>query len=620
MSDDPYDMPDAEPDKADAGTADVTPDPDVKDCPLILLGFLEDKVVLALPEGELRFVSAPRMASHLKTDLFVGVAGRVFLAMFKNGKGEFQRERAAAWVVEKCRAMGRWDEERVERGPGVWPTPEGVVVHAGNAIGRYPFAKQDWMSIADALRAVRSGPIWQLAPPHPRPGEPAPVEVGRELRRALNQWSFSLLGDQGLSEADVVLGFQGSALLGAVPAFRPHLSLSGGPGTGKTTLSRFLQAAGSANAGELLDSFTEAGFRNSLSGKARAVYLDEAEPSPDGQGPVEKAMELLRRMSTGEGSARRSGDTGGRAVATTAVGAVCLAGISPVAIGDAMSTRMVEVRLKLLGAAKGGADDRLMASIDWARKASPGLLARAVRDVDRYRNDVSRMKAALGETGRLPRTADLIAALAAGRRLLVEDEPLTLETAREEVTLWSALIEARDESSEAQNVGQACLARLFATNSGQHDHDRHLTLGEIVEAAATTPGHRENVLKAWGLIVENGWPGTDFPGPWMFVSTNHVALKKAFAGSDFPRWTKSLEHLEDLGERYAPRRPPKGSSQNRRFGLHQSKFLAVPLAPWLGKPIAVGVDPRAATPFDPPDWDARGGVASRDASQGEDHD
>jgi hypothetical protein len=58
---------------------------------------------------------------------------------------------------------------------------------------------------------------------------------------------------------------------------------------------RLLQAAGSANAGDLLDSFSEAGLRNGLSGEARALYLDEAEPSVDGQGPVEKALEVLAR-------------------------------------------------------------------------------------------------------------------------------------------------------------------------------------------------------------------------------------------------------------------------------------------------------------------------------------
>lgn len=612
MSDD-YDMPDAEP---DADAAEVWIEPELASCPVIPLGFYDRMVVLALPQGELREEPAYRLGSMLKTDLFVGREGRVFLSVFKNKKNEFQREKAAAWLVEKCRDAGRWDENRPRRGYGVWPSLEGPVVHAGDAVGRWPFRREDWRSVADALRDTRDGPIWLLRPPTPRPGKPASVEVGRELRTKLGLWSFAAVGDRGLSEADVVLGWQGSALLGGVPSFRPHLSVSGGAGTGKTTLSRLMQAAGSANAGELLDTFTEAGIRNSLSGEARALYMDEAEPSPDGQGPVERAMEILRRMSTGEGSAGKKGDTGGRTVSTTAVGAAYLASIFPVAIGDAMATRMVEVRLRPLGKAKGGADADLKAAIDWAREVSPALLARAVRDIDRYRSDVSMMKTALGETGRLPRTADLIAALAAGRRLLLEDQALSLDAAREEVALWSALISGREETSATQNPGQACLSRIWAMNSGQHAKDRHLTIGEMIEEEATSPGYHDKVLKTFGLIVENGHPTAERPGPWLLISTNHPALAKGLAGSLFANWKGVLEHLGDLGDEYAPQHLGKP----KRFGMHQSRALCVPLTPWLGKPIAVGVDPKAATPFDPPIWDKPKGAVSRPASHEESHD
>ncbi len=611
MTDDTFDMPEADPD-ADVAGADITPDPEVNDCPLILLGFYDDKVVLALPEGELRHVTAYRLGTMMKTDLFVGKAGRIFLSLFKNKKQEFQRERAAAWLVEKCREAGRWDENRPKRGLGVWPSAEGPVVHVGDAIGRWPFGKKDWMSVADALRATGAGPIWMLRPPGPRPSKPAGSDVGAELLKKMKMWSFALLGDKGLSDADVVLGWQGSALLGGVPGFRPHLSVSGGSGTGKTTLSQFMQAAGSANAGELLDQFTDAGIRNSLSGEARALYLDEAEPTPGGDGPVEKVMEILRRMSTGEGSSGRKGDIGGTSVSTSAVGAAYLASIYPIAIGDAMATRMVEVRLRPLGAAKGADKAKLTEAIEWAREASPGLLSRAIRDVDRYRNDVAMMLTALGESKQLPRTADLIAALAAGRRLLLEDQALTLDAAREEVVLWSALLENREEASTAQNVGQACLSRLWATNSGQHSHDRHLSLGEIVEEAAVSSGYRSDLLKAWGLKVENGHAGSDIPGPWLIVSTNHPALKRAFAGTDFANWSKTLEYLSDLGATYAIHR----FKTPQRFGIHQSRALAVPLTPWLGRPVVVGVDPKAATAFDSPVWDRNVPPASHDASHG----
>ncbi|MET4683699.1 hypothetical protein [Brevundimonas faecalis] len=618
---DSYVMEDAEPDTETKSGA-IWVDPKVEDCPVIPLGFEGGYLWFALPEGELRREPAAKIPGMLKTDLFVSFQGRVFLAQWRDPDGKLQRDMAAQWFNDQCRKAGKWDADRPQRGYGVWPTPDGPVVHAGDAVGRWPFGEEDWRSVAEALRVgvgKRSGPLWLLRPPAPRPGKPATLADGLKLRELMEMWRFAPLDPQdpeGLSEADALIGWQGTALLGAVAPFRPHASVSGGAGAGKTTLSRLLQAAGSANAGELLDSFSEAGLRNGLAGEARAIYLDEAEPSADGQGPVEKAMEFLRRMSTGEGANRRQGDTGGRTTAQTAVGSAFLASILPVQLGDAMATRVVEVRLRPLGKAKGGADDALQEAIEWAREASPRLLARAVREAGRYRSDVRLIKAALGEAGQSPRAADLVAALAAGRRLLLHDDALTEETARGEAAKWSALIQSREESSSAQNPGQACLSRIWAINSGQHQKDRHLTIGELIQENLEVPGTHANVLKAFGLRVENGHGHHDRPGPWLIISNNHPALARALAGSHYANWRGVLEHLADLGEPYAPRHMPKPV----RFGMHQSRAQAVPLTPWLERPVAVGADPGEISPFDKPVWDGVTDRPSRPASHGETHE
>ena len=611
---DSYDMPDADPD-TEVKNGAVWVDPDPAACPVIPLGFSGGYVHFALPEGELRREPASKIAGMLKTDLFVSVAGRVFLALWRDQEGKLQRDMCAQWFVDQCRRRGRWDENRPERGLGVWSTPDGIVVHAGDALGRWPFKDDDWTPVAAALREIGSGPVWLLRPPAPRPGKPASVADGDHLRALLDMWQFAPLGD-GLTEADVVLAWQAIALLGAVPPFRPHIAVSGGAGAGKTTLSRLMQAVGSANAGELLDQFTEAGIRNSLSAEARALYLDEAEPSQDGQGPVERLMEVLRRMSTGDGSHGRKGDIGGRSVNTSAVGCGWLASIFPVAVGDAMATRVVEVRLRPLGAAKGGADAAIAEAMAWARETSPRFLARAIREAGRYLSDVSLIKQALGEGGRTPRTADLVAALAAGRRLLLADAPLTLETAREEAKLWQALIKGREESSATQNPGQACLSKILTLSSGQHRHDRHLTVGEMVFEELESRGTHEKVLKQLGLKVENGWPGADLVGPWLIVSTNHPWLVRNLAGTPYANWRGVLDHLADLGDAFAPQTVPKAV----RFAHHQSRAIAVPLTPWVEKPVAVGVDPATETPFEAPRWDRPSRPASQPASHGENHD
>jgi len=608
---------------ADKGTTAYV-NPKVEDCPVIPLGFLGGDVVFALPEGSIRREKAARIAQMLRTDIYASVAGAMFLGNWRDEEGKIQLQEAARWLVRQCRERGVWDENRQERGYGVWAGDDGPIVHCGDAVGRWPFGPDDWRPVAAALREDIDGPLWLLRPRTARPANPATVKEAKNLRAALNLWSFSPLdprAPEGLSQADALFGWLGVQLLGAWPRFRPTVNVSGGAGTGKTTLSRLMQAAGSANAGDLLDSFSEAGLKNSLSGEARGLFLDEAEPSTDGQpGPVEKALEVLRRMATGEGSSGRKGSINGGTVSTSAVGCAYLASIFPVPLGDAMATRTLEIRMGRLDGRKGTTDDDLEAAIEAARAASPGLLARALREAKRFRADVAAIKAALVETRQAPRAADLIASLAAGRRLLLHDTALTEEEAREEARIWMGLAQARDERSSALNPGQGCLQYIWALNSGHLGHDRALTIGELIQEELEGPGARAGkVLKAWGLIVENGHAGTDRPGPWLLVANNHPALEKALHGTQYANWRGVLEHLADLGPSVAPR-PGDGP---KRFGMHQSRVLCVPLTPWLDRPVAVGADPREPHPFEPPRW-GRSEAASHDsshpASHGETHD
>ncbi|MFN7110310.1 MAG: hypothetical protein ACK4M2_01640 [Brevundimonas sp.] len=598
--------------------------PKVDDCPVIPLGHEGRDVIFALPEGSIRREPAGRIAQMLRTDIYASVAGSIFLGNWRDDEGKIQLQEAAKWLVRECRDRGVWDADRPQRGYGVWAGDNGPMVHVGDAIGEWPLGSENWRPVSEALREDVSGPLWLLRPKMARPSKAATIKQAQNIRAVLNLWSFSPLdprAPEGLSQADALFGWLGVQLLGAWPRFRPVVNVSGGAGTGKTTLSRLMQAAGSANAGDLLDTFTDAGLKNTLSSEARGLFLDEAEPSTDGQaGPVERALEVIRRMATGEGSSGRKGSINGGAVATSAVGCAYLASIFPVPLGDAMATRTLEIRMGRLDGRKGTTDDDLEATIEAARALSPALLARALRDAKRFRADVAAIKAALVESKQAHRAADLIASLAAGRRLLLYDTALTEAEAKAEAETWLGLAQARAERSSSQNPGQGCLQYIWAINSGHLGHDRALTIGELVQEELEQAGGRASrVLKAWGLIIENGHAGTDRPGPWLLVANNHPALEKALRGTEFANWRGVLEHLADLGPSVAPR-PGDGP---KRFGMHQSRVLCVPLTPWLDKPVAVGVDPREPTPFEPPRW-SRSGSASHDsshsASHGETHD
>lgn len=565
------------------------PNPPADESPVIPLGFFGGKVVFAMPEGEIREELASKLAGMLKTDIYACAAGASFLAYWRDSEDKLMRDLAVMWFVRKCREAGYYDKGRPVRSLGVWPDAGGgVVLHKGDAIWRWSaegvLTRQ---TIFEAMRADRSGPLYKLRPPAPQPGEAASCADGAWIRAQLDLWRFEAIGDEGLTGADVALGWMGGALLGAVAPFRGHLLAHALAGSGKSTLVGFIHGLLSALAGDIVDSFTAAGLRSALADMARPVLLDEAESAPGalGGGVVEQALELIRRMSTGAGGTRKQGDMGGGAVTQTAVGAVMLAAINPPRLGPADATRIVEIRLGPLSGSdlaedaprpRVATDAELTAGLARARELAPGLLGRALAQAGRYRADVAAMKAALGRAGESPRAADLVAMLAAGRRLLLFDEALDEAAADGEAAFWRPLLAQREASEVVSNVGSDAFSWLMNADSGQHSGDRRLTLGEIVTRWIKHEREREDVLKAHGLKI---WEDPDSKAPWLMVANHHPALEKVFRGTAWQDWRRSLSFLDALGPEYRTR-----AAKKQRFGLGvEQRALAIPLTPLLAK-------------------------------------
>lgn len=573
----------------------VFPNPPLEQCPVVPLGFDGPKVIFAMPEGEVRTELAARIGQLLKTDIFACADGQAFLSYWRDGEDKFQRDLATVWFVRKCREAGKWDSRRVQRGLGVWPGDPGeAILHRGGEIQRWrATGKPEVESIAQAMRR-RTGPMYLLRPPAPRPGEVASASDGAWLRRHMDAWRFEPLGDEGLTGADVVAGFVGLGLLGAVAPFRAHVLLGALQGSGKTTFLNFVHGLLSALCGEVINSFTDAGFRAEITGMARPVVVDEAESSAGdmGPGPVEQVLNYLRLMTTGSGANRKQVDTSGAGMgAQTAVGAVLMAAILPPRLDSALATRVAEVRMRPIetegdppeGLMRLG-DADLEAAAEKARQLSPALLARALRGATRYREDMAAVKAALVADGRSARTADLVAALAAGRRMLTTDTPLTAEEAEAEAAFWRPLLELREKTDAVSNPGADALAHLLNWDSGLQRNSHRVPLGDLVKWQAwPDPTHSPDpgILANHGLrIYADAGPG-GHPGPWLLVANHHPALARIFARTQWKDHRKALEYLDALDPEW-----PTWCAKPLNFGLGvKSRSLAIPLTPWKEKPF-----------------------------------
>jgi hypothetical protein len=582
----PRDIEDA--DEGDEYDLGAFPLPPLDECPVVFLGFYDGRVVFAMPEGEIREEAAAQIGRLIKIDIFNGVEGQSFLQYWRDRKHKFQRDLATIWFIRQCREAGYWDRSRPQRGLGVWPGEDGdVILHRGHELWTYAPGGVEIGSVAETMRERVDGPIYRLRPTRPAPEKPTSLADGQWARAQLDLWRFEDIGADGLTGADVLAGWLMCALLGAVAPFRPHMLMHALLGSGKTTLVFFVHGLLSALAGDVIDSFSPAGLKNDLAGMARPVIIDEAEASAAamGPGPVEQAMELLRRMATGEGGVRKQGDVGGGTVTQTAVGAVLMAAVNPVKLNAADASRVAEVRLLPLsspmrtatGASSGMASDGdLITAREKAKTLAPALLGRALAGAGRYLADVTALKAALLRGGHSPRASDLVAALAAGRRLLLADDVLDDAAADEEAKFWRGMLEQRESVDTVRNPGADCLAHLFSWPSGQHVQDRVVSLGELVEKWAKfrhgEVGDYVATLMHQGLrVYERGGE------PWLVVANQHPVLERIFERTRWPNWRSTLAYLDALGPEYETR--PTETSV--RFGVTKSRGIAIPLAPWL---------------------------------------
>lgn len=582
----------ADEEKADAKVQPFI-DPELALCPVVPLGFEGGKIVFAMPEGEIRREPAAKIGTMLRADIFACAKGQSFLTNWRDREDKFLRELCAVWFVRKCRAAGLWDASRPMRGLGVWPANDGqLVLHVGDRIWRLKSGKKfEDLSIFEALKD-RSGALYRLRPPAPRPTTAAKAEATAWVREWLDGWRFEPIGDKGLSGADVVAGWLMASLLGGFAPFRGHLLLHALAGSGKTELMLFVQRLLSALVTDNpIDSFSEAGLKNGLAGEARPVLIDEAEGGTGHGGPgvVERALELLRRMATGDGGNRLQGDIGGGTVTQTAVGAAMVAGITPPRLGPADASRFVEIRLLPLSGALRTRGE-LEAGKERAKALAPALLGRALKGAWRYRADVEAVTLAMVQAGEQPRSADLVAMLIAGLRLLLHDEPLTVETAAVEMARWRPLLESRTASESVSNDGLDALAHLMAADCGVTRHDKRMTLGQVVERWATHDNEHADVVVAYGLKVlkEAGPDGR--PGPWLLVANNHPKLEHVFRGTKWSDWRRALSYLDAVSPEHRTWSPPT----SQRFGLGvKQRCIAIPLSPWLEIHAAVPRDREA---------------------------
>lgn len=449
-----------------------------------------------------------------------------WLARYPGPKG-MNVHGAADYIKRQCAEAGVFDPS-VIRGRGAWWDAGRTVVHMGNHL-IVDGARQTIEDFGTEFIYESGVPLMKGKLPHPLSGAEALAFL--ELCRTL-RWREPWMGNY-------FAGWCVCAMVCGALAYRPHIWLCGGSGSGKTHVegqivfpvmgSLLLRCQGVS---------TEAGIRRALRCDARPVWFDEAETEGgwDRQ-RLQQVMNLVRAASSEDAPAILKGSMSGGEGAVRFLARFCMAfsSINPQLRQQADANRIMVLELE------GDSDQSESAKVERKQQYEAllamerevltpeftlRLLTRCVKLIPQIRENAITYSRAAVEFGGTQRLADQIGAVLSGLHALHRTDLVTHEDARayllrnnwarDQVRQDPAM---RDENRLVQEVFQHVLT-IRLGNGASYER----AIGDIVAYVA---GKQEDgnlildaataELKRRGIIWEKGY---------VWFADRHTELEK----------------------------------------------------------------------------------------------
>jgi len=424
--------------------------------------------------------------------------------------------RASNDLIAGCQARGRFDPNRV-RGMGVWLDKGRVVVNTGERLiingkerGLYwPEGESIYVQSTHKMPAMR---------------EPATTAECDPLYKALRKlkWADPI-------SAILLLGWIAtSRIAGALPV-HPHIWLTGGSGTGKTTVEGEIilpALGGSACIMQVQGGTTEAGIRQTLRASSIPMLFDEFEStSKSTTGRHEAIVELLRNTWSATSGQIVKGSAGGASQCFNLSFSAMVSSIGVNLNTDADRSRFSVLELLPHG---DGEDDweslrSLMDQINvelghkiFARMV--GMVPQVLACYEVFRKEIAAVSR--------QRMGQQLGMLFAGAWMLMSDTVASKEDAADLVGHFK--LGAENEERIPEEV--ACLKHLL-TQIVRFDVERNESV-TIQQAISEEKYHQE--LRKYGILVER---------KAIFIAETHAWLASRFADTQWANWTRHLRRL-----------------------------------------------------------------------------
>jgi len=469
---------------------------------------------------------------------------------------------AAEWIFKRAHSRGIYDPTRV-RGRGAWTDEGSAVYHHG------PFLTVDGKRTE--LANFESGYVYPRARELPKPHEnPLTAEEGAELVRIASLPRWTMPGSAALMAGWVML----ASICGAL-TWRSHIWITGGAGTGKTTLQKLF--CGGLTRGIAIyaqGNSTEAGIRQRLKGDALPVLVDEFESNNEAERRrVENIMSLIRQTSSETQAKTLKGTVNGDGMDFDIRSMFCLSSINTNLPTKADVDRLTILRLR--SSKSGGADnwnelEAELNKIDQDPIIARRLLARALNMMATIQASIKVFRKVAGQKFERQRDGDQFGTLLAGCWCLQKDHVPSEQEAKFLIDgyNWSEHREEADED-DAENAKSELLSCTIRVGGGAPDQ----TVFDLIRESH--PTHRtgsvdmvlaETLLRQKGIIADHG-------NGQLIIGTSVPSLRELTA-----HMTSSTALRDQLLR-------SKGADKGQKtysFNGSKSKVIILPLAPILG--------------------------------------
>ena len=427
-------------------------------------------------------------------------------------------ENASAHLMNECHAKGVWRSDG-KRGVGTWLDDAGYVVNTGKRVVGH--------GIDEVPTDFKSEFVYESGV--------RVIDVDHDaLTRKDSQSLYDLCSSLSWKRPEygiLLAGWIVCAGVGGALDWRPHIWITGPSGSGKSTVMDKIIKASLKRVAVIFDGgTTEAGVRKYLGSSSRPFIMDEAESeSMRDRGEMDKIIGLFRKASSGGVIANANSTFNAQSCA-------CFAAINPNVkeVAD-------QARITLLELEKDKRPDareiyrKIVETIHNLidKDFDHRLFKYAFENIEVLTDNIKAFNSAAAVEFGNQRTADQLAPMIAGARLLHGNERLTIDEASDWIRQndWEWFTSLGDESDSGKLVSHIMSSRIEYDVMGSM---RKGLIGDMIDIVIEGSEGCDDIhrgLKAYGIKID---------GEYIHIANTNKNMSYLLRDTSWVPWSRTL--------------------------------------------------------------------------------